>query len=184
MSAKTLLTALLLVPTVVGAQYKWTDADGRVVYGDNPPRDARNIQRIDARAAGGEADALAALPFELRRTARDFPVTLYTTRDCPPCEAARALLAARGIPYAERTVTTAPDIEALEKLGHGKRLPVLTVGRQTQREFEAGAWNALLDAAGYPRASQLPRTWQQPAPQPLAPRPVPAVTEAAAEKPN
>jgi glutaredoxin len=184
MRSKTFLIALLLAPASACAQYKWTDADGRVVYGDNPPRDARNIQRIDARGASGDADALAALPFDLRRAAREFPVTLYTTRDCPPCEAARALLRARGIPYAERTVTTPQDIEALEKLGHGKRLPVLTVGRQTQREFEAGAWNALLDAAGYPRASQLPRTWQQPAPQPLAPRPPPAVTEAAAEKGN
>lgn len=181
MDAKRALIALLLAPAWAAAQYKWTDADGRIVYGDNPPRDARNIQRIDARGAAGEADSLAALPFELRRAAREFPVVLYTTSDCPPCEAARALLRARGIPYTERTVTTPQDLEALEKLGHGKRLPVLAVGRQTQREFEAGAWNALLDAAGYPRASMLPRTWQPAAPQPLAARAT-TITEAAAEK--
>jgi hypothetical protein len=81
-------------------------------------------------------------------------------------------------------VTTPQDIEAMEKLGHGKRLPVLTVGRQVQREFEAGAWNALLDAAGYPRASQLPRTWQQPTPQPLAPRAEPAAAGATAAQAN
>ncbi|HXF45490.1 MAG TPA: glutaredoxin family protein [Burkholderiaceae bacterium] len=184
MRSRTVLIALSLAPAFACAQYKWIDADGRVAYGDNPPRDARNVQRVDARGASGEADALAALPFELRRTARDFPVTLYTTRDCAPCEAARALLAARGIPYAERTVTTPHDLEALEKLGHGKRLPVLTVGRQVQREFEAGAWNALLDAAGYPRASQLPRTWQQPAPQPLAPRSEPAAAGETAAQAN
>ncbi|MCS7100452.1 MAG: DUF4124 domain-containing protein, partial [Burkholderiaceae bacterium] len=68
--------ALAMAPALAGAQYKWTDADGRTVYGDNPPRDARNIQRIDARGASGESDALAALPFELRRTVREFPVTL------------------------------------------------------------------------------------------------------------
>lgn len=172
---------IALLPVWASAQYKWTDADGRVVYGDNPPREARNIQRIDARGASGEADSLAALPFELRRAAQQFPVTLYTTNDCPPCDAARALLGARGIPYAERTVTTPQDLEALEKLGHGKRLPVLTVGRQTQREFERTAWDQLLDAAGYPRASQLPRTWRPPAPQPLAP---PAAVAAGAEKSN
>ena len=27
--------------------YRWTDADGRAVYGDKPPKDARNVSRID-----------------------------------------------------------------------------------------------------------------------------------------
>lgn len=27
--------------------YRWTDADGRVVYGDKPPKNARNVSRID-----------------------------------------------------------------------------------------------------------------------------------------
>ncbi|MCX7902220.1 MAG: DUF4124 domain-containing protein, partial [Burkholderiaceae bacterium] len=90
------LLALVLMPACASAQYKWLDADGRTVYGDNPPREARNVQKIDARAASGESDALAALPYELRRAVRDFPVTLYTTASCAPCEAARALLIARG----------------------------------------------------------------------------------------
>ena len=27
--------------------YRWTDADGRVAYGDKPPKDARNVSRIE-----------------------------------------------------------------------------------------------------------------------------------------
>jgi glutaredoxin len=141
------------------AQYKWTDATGRVVYGDNPPRDARNVQRIDARGASGEADSLAALPFETRRAVQQFPVVLYTTASCNPCDAGRELLRARGVPYGERIVSSKEDSEALTKLGYGERLPVLTVGRQVQREFETNSWHAALDAAGYPRAGQLPRGW-------------------------
>ncbi|MCK6431379.1 MAG: DUF4124 domain-containing protein, partial [Burkholderiaceae bacterium] len=45
-----ILIALLLAPVLGAAQYKWTDADGRVSYGDSPPREARNIQRIDVRS--------------------------------------------------------------------------------------------------------------------------------------
>jgi hypothetical protein len=150
------------------AQYRWVDPDGRTVYGDSPPRDARNVQRVDARGASGEADTLAALPYESRRAAQQFPVLLYTSANCQPCDAGRDLLRARGIPYGERTVSTKEDGEALEKLGLGNRLPVMTVGRQVQREFETGAWHAALDAAGYPRAVQLPRGWPL-APVPLAP---------------
>jgi glutaredoxin len=155
------------------AQYKWSDAEGRTVYGDSPPRDARNVQRLDARSASGEADALAALPFESRRAAQQFPVILYTTANCPPCDAARELLRARGIPYGERTIASKEDSDQFEKLDLGSRLPVLTVGRQAQREFETKAWHAALDAAGYPRSAQLPRNWPV-APVPLAPRPAEA----------
>jgi hypothetical protein len=150
------------------AQYRWTDADGRTIYGDSPPREARNVQRIDARGASGEADALAALPFESRRAAQQFPVLLYTTPNCAPCDSGRELLRARGIPYGERTISTKEDSDQLDKLGFGNRLPILTVGRQVQREFETSAWHATLDAAGYPRAAQLPRGWPT-TPLPLVP---------------
>jgi len=178
MATLMLALAAVVFATNVSAQYRWTDADGRTVYGDSPPRDARNIQRIDARGASGAADALAALPFETRRAAQQFPVLLYTTGNCQPCDSARELLRARGIPYSERTISTKEDVEQLEKMGLGRRLPVLTVGRQVQKEFETGGWHAVLDAAGYPRSGQLPRSWPS-TPTPLVPRatepPPPAV---------
>ena len=174
------LTACLL--GTAQAQYKWTDTDGRTVYGDSPPREARNVQRVDARGASGDADALAALPYESRRATQQFPVVLYTSTDCAPCDSGRELLRARGVPYGERTVSTKEDLEALEKLGFGNRLPVMTVGRTVQREFETKAWHSALDAAGYPRAAQLPRGWSAAA-VPLTPRPAPPSTAPATEAP-
>ncbi|HTT13567.1 MAG TPA: glutaredoxin family protein [Burkholderiaceae bacterium] len=165
------------------AQYKWTDPDGKTVYGDNPPREARNVQRVDARGASGAADALAGLPYESRRAAQQFPVLLYTTANCQPCDSGRELLQARGIPYSERTISTKEDSDAMEKLGLGNHLPVMTVGRQVQREFETVAWHAVLDAAGYPRSAQLPRGWPV-APVPLAPRPAEAPSAPAGEAPR
>lgn len=163
----------LLAACLVGgasAQYKWIDPDGRTIYGDNPPREARNVQRIDARGASGEADAFAGLSYESKRAAQQFPVLLYTTANCVPCNSARELLRARGIPYGERTISSREDNEQFEKLQYGSRLPVMTVGRQVQREFELNAWHAALDAAGYPRSAQLPRNWPT-APVPLVARP-------------
>jgi glutaredoxin len=157
--------AAALIAGSAYAQYKWTDAAGRVIYGDNPPADAKNIQRIDA-----------------RRAAQQFPVLLYTTAECSPCDAGRQLLRARGIPYGERIVSSKEDSEALAKLGYGERLPVMTVGRQVQKEFETRAWHAALDAAGYPRTGQLPRGWT-PVAMPLAPRRAEAPQQAAGEVP-
>lgn len=152
------------------AQYKWTDPDGRVVYGDNPPRDAKNIEKLGI-GAPDNSDPLRGAGYELRRAAQAHPVVLYTTADCAPCESGRQLLRARGVPYTEKTVTTQADIDALRQMGGGDQVPVLAVGRQLQKMFETNAWHALLDAAGYPRTSQLPRGWQPPAPAPLVPQP-------------
>jgi hypothetical protein len=178
-----LLAVLTCFVGTAQAQYKWVDADGRTVYGDSPPREARNVQRIDARGASGDADSLAALPYESRRAAQQFPVLLYTSAECAPCDSGRELLRARGIPYSERTVSSKEDLEAMEKLGFGNRLPVMTVGRQVQREFETNTWHAALDAAGYPRATQLPRGWSAVV-APLVPRPAQPSTVPGVEAPR
>ena len=151
------------------AQYKWVDKDGRVGFGDNPPRDAKTVQRLDMR--GGEnVDASKDFPYELRRAAERFPVTLYSAASCQPCDLARNFLRNRGIPYAEKTVSTQNDGEELKRISGGIRLPVMTVGRQVQVPFDPDAWATALDAAGYPRGSMLPRSYQPPAPQPLTAR--------------
>jgi glutaredoxin len=178
-----LLSALLWLPLAAAqAQFKWTDAQGKVHYGDNPPRDARNIQRVGG-AAPDPSDPNAGLPYELRRATQNFPVTLYTTGNCPPCEAGRSLLQARGVPYTERTINSTDDIEELKRQGLGGRLPVLKAGNQNVKEYETQAWHTLLDTAGYPRTSRLPRTWAAPSPQPLTPAPNAQGVEAAAPTP-
>jgi glutaredoxin len=161
--------ALLFALTCAGAalaQYKWIDKDGRTGFGDSPPRDAKSVQRLDMR--GGEnIDASQDLPYELRRAVERFPVTLYTSASCQPCDLARSFLRNRGIPHSERTVGTQSDAEELKRVSGGIRLPVMAVGRQVQVPFDPDAWTSTLDAAGYPRGSMLPRSYQPPMPQPL-----------------
>lgn len=164
------LCLLSLLPTLALAQFKWTDANGRVHYGDNPPRDARNIERVGAGGASApEGDPAAALPFEVRRAMSNFPLTLYTAPDCGPCNGARELLRARGAPYTEVTVTSQKDLQAFRALQLGDKVPVLVVGRQAVREFDPQAWHISLDSAGYPRNAVLPRTWRNPAPRAISP---------------
>ena len=45
---RSLVAALAAFPLIAVAQvYKWTDAQGRVSYGNNPPPGARNVTRVD-----------------------------------------------------------------------------------------------------------------------------------------
>lgn len=165
-----LLASLLMTLVSAHAQaqnvYRIVGPDGKVTFSDRPPADAASAQ--PARTANsGPAAANASLPFELRQVANRFPVTLYTGSDCAPCVSARTLLTQRGVPFTERTVSTNEDIAALQRLSGNSSLPFGTVGGQQLAGFSDAEWTQYLDAAGYPKQSQLPANYRQPAPTPL-----------------
>jgi glutaredoxin len=165
----------------LGAQqvFRSVDAQGRPVFSDRDlGREAR-----DAGIAATRTDAASfsriALPYELRQVAQRFPVTFYSSPDCgTPCDAARQLLTERGIPHTEHTVSTAEDVQALKRLSGKASLPFATIGRQPLDGFSAVEWNQYLDAAQYPKRSELPAGYRQPAPTPLV-----AVAPARAARP-
>lgn len=173
-----LLTFLALAATLPAlAQYKVVGPDGKVTYTDRPvaPPNGGQVQTMRAATAAAAA-ARAPLPLELRAVAERFPVTLFTSSDCTPCDSGRQLLQARGIPYTEKTIGTEDDIAALQRLSGGRTVPALTVGTQALRGWLDADWHGLLDLAGYPKESKLPRGWSSgPA--------VPLVARAPAEAP-
>lgn len=87
------------------------------------------------------------------------------------------MLKARGVPFIEKTVTSADDAKALQRAENTDGLPVLRVGAKQLQGYAHSEWVSYLDAAGYPAQSALPATYQWPAPQPLV-APAPAAGEA------
>ena len=162
--------ALLLAAGGVSAQFKVIGADGKVTYTDREPSQPEGkVTALGAKAAAQAAEP--DLPFELRQVASKYPVTLYTTTGaCEPCVQARQYLKQRGVPFSERQAATNEDIEALEKLSGGREAPTLTVGSQVLRGFASDSWGQYLDAAGYPRDSRLPSSYQYRAAAPIAER--------------
>lgn len=156
--------------------YRVVGPDGRVTFSDKPPAASANATTMGTggRSIGGSA---AALPFELRQVTSKYPVTLYTSSNCAPCGAGRALLSGRGIPFAEKTVTTPEDIDALQRISGENSLPFLTIGGQQIKGYSDAEWTQFLNAAGYPQTSALPASYRNPAATPLvtAQKPVPAV---------
>lgn len=152
---KTLPACLLAVVAAAAFgqdAYRWVGKDGRVHYSDAPPpAEAQQVEqkRLDASVVGSGGK----LSYEARQAARDFPVTLYLSPDCGnACETARAYLAKRGVPYAEKPVTTPEAAKAFRQATNSDTLPTLLVGAKVFKGFEASAWGDLLDAAGYPPA--------------------------------
>ncbi|MBL0945781.1 MAG: glutaredoxin family protein [Hydrogenophaga sp.] len=168
-------TALIVASLSLGAAlsasaqgvYRIVGPDGRVSFSDQPPpaNSGSRPQAVTPGAAGTGGGAQ--LPFELRQTATRYPVVLYTGKDCAPCNSGRNLLNARGIPYTEKTVTTAEDVEALKRLAGEASLPLLSIGSQRLRGYSDAEWTQYLNAAGYPAQSALPPGYRRAAPSPL-----------------
>ena len=173
-AANLALVALAVVLcTGAQAQYKVVLPDGSTTYTDRPP--VASNARITALARSGSRSGPVdvSLPAELRAAVQRYPVTLYTSTDCTPCDSGRRFLQQRGIPYSERRITTEDDAAALDRLVGGRTVPALTIGAQPLRGLSETDWASYLDVAGYPRDSKLPRGWQPPEPTALVERATP-----------
>ncbi|MDO9074195.1 MAG: glutaredoxin family protein [Rubrivivax sp.] len=172
------LALLVLAALPASAQYKVVAPDGSVTYTDRPPFESNLRITPFGRNAPAAAVAEVGLPIELRQATARYPVTLYTTADCLPCDSGRKLLQQRGVPYAERSIGSEDDVQALERLVGARTVPALTVGAQPLRGFSETDWASYLDAAGYPKESKLPRSWPVAVATPLVQRAVAATPEA------
>ena len=147
--------------------YRLVAPDGRVTFSDKRPVEG-GVKATLAPTAPLPSDSnTASLPFEVRQAANRYPVTLYTAPSCAACNAGRAMLSGRGIPFAERTITTNDDIEALKRLAGAAAVPFLTIGGQQIKGFAETEWVQFLDAAGYPKTSQLPASYSRSEATPL-----------------
>lgn len=177
-------TTLLGMGTSLQAQtvYRIVGADGKVTFSDKPPASAEQ-GKVASTGVGAKTDSSAtALPFELRQVAAKYPVVLYTSAKCPPCDTGRTLLMSRGVPFNERTVSTQEDRDYLQRLTSDNSLPYLTIGSQRIKGMSDVEWTQYLDAAGYPQKSALPAAYKYPVPTPLV-SVQKAPTANAAEKP-
>ena len=166
------LAAVLLTLLSAGVQaqtvYRIVGPDGRVTFSDTPPPAA--VAKPASKTGSTTMASTAAagnLPFELRQVVNRYPVTLYTGNDCVPCGAGRALLTSRGVPFVERTINTNEDTQALQRLSGDNSLPFVTIGGQQLKGFSDVEWTQFLDAAGYPKTSQLPANYRNAPASPL-----------------
>lgn len=158
-----LVAALLLALSTSAAQaqavYRVVGANGKVTYTDTPPPTGAASMGTGA-SAGSSVPGSQTLPYELQQVVNRYPVTLYSGNGCDACDTGRAMLRSRGIPFTEKTVTSNDDIKAFQQLNSVSTLPLLTIGSQHVKGFSSTEWSQFLDAAGYPKTSQLPGSYR------------------------
>jgi glutaredoxin len=146
------LVAIAALAADAAAQtlYRYVDANGRVVYSDQPP--PPSVKDAQTRQLPENVIETDPRPLQARQAADHFPVTLYTF-DCDVCREAQALLVKRGIPFQTVIVTEEAGAAKLKALTGKQSAPVLTIGdKEIMQGYNEQRWQAMLDEAGYPRS--------------------------------
>ena len=176
------VTLAVLFASGAAAQslYRYIDANGRVVYSDQPP--PPSAKDVQARKLPENVIETDPTPLAARQAAERFPVTLYTF-DCDICREAQALLAKRGIPFETVVVTEEKGAARLKALTGKQSAPVMQVGdKQVLQGYNEERWQAVLDDAGYPRPPPPQRAQTARASPAVEPAPKPDAATAAAPK--
>jgi glutaredoxin len=147
---------LLMLASAVSAQsmYRWVDKEGKVHYTDQPPAkaEATLLEKKQSVLLGVDQTAT----YTLRKATADYPVTLFTDKDCDPCKDARNHLTRRGVPFTEKNIYNNDVLQAELKALSGSdkmTLPLVQIGKKTLKGFLASEWDSMLDASGYPKAA-------------------------------
>ena len=131
--------------------YRYTDADGRVVYSDRAP--TSGAKDVTTKRVRGNTIDTSELPIAMQQASERFPVTLYTFNCGVTCDNAQALLNRRGVPFSTVNVEEGDGAEKVKALTGESSAPVLQVGdKLVQKGFNEARWNSMLDQAGYPKS--------------------------------
>lgn len=139
------LSLLALLAGIAGAAnaqiYTWTDAQGRVHFGDSPPKD-QTAERVVVKPNTYSTPSMAGR-HDLGASPEQ--VVIYTTTWCGVCKKAKGYFKRKQIPYTEYDVEKSRKGRRDYKKLKGKGVPIILVGEQRMNGFSAARFQSMYD---------------------------------------
>lgn len=130
----------LAVPLASAEIYKWTDAQGRVHYGDNPA-DTVQAEKVTVEINSYEHVSYDAVDSSQAVDSRK--VIMYSTSWCGYCKQARRYFQQQGIAFTEFDIEKDRGAKRrYDKLG-GRGVPVILVGEKRMNGFSVQGFQRL-----------------------------------------
>ncbi|TVZ41094.1 glutaredoxin [Alteromonadaceae bacterium 2753L.S.0a.02] len=140
------MKALFLILWVIASSaqagdiYKWTDAQGRVHYGD-APEDKDKAEKLEPKINSYEAVSYDNI--EYYQSAKSQQVLMYSTSWCGYCKKARRYFKQQGIAYTEYDIEKNSAAKRdYDRLG-GRGVPVIVVGDKRMNGFTVAGFERI-----------------------------------------
>jgi glutaredoxin len=156
-----LLIALCLLTLPAGAGItKWTDAEGRVHYGDRPP--GNQVKTEALRGTVSLSDGMTSVeqeflspPAPADKTQANLPrpprgaIWIYTTPRCGYCRHAKEHMLLKNIAFVEKDITANARHKAEFKALGGRGVPVTLAGAKRIDGYSEAPFEAFLKSTGF-----------------------------------
>jgi len=134
----TLVSTILLTANATATDiYQWTDAQGRVHFGDRPQSGAATERPQQ------QPNVIGSVQPGARPETKE--VVLYSTQRCGFCRKARAHFAERGIPYTEYDVETTEKGWRDYNRMSGRGVPIILIGGERMNGFSASLFDQMYE---------------------------------------
>lgn len=140
-----IMVALLLSTLIADAEiYRWTDAEGRVHFGDNPeqPEAAESVTvRVNTyESVSYESAKNINFDNPSRRTSK---VVMYSTDWCGYCKKAREYFRSQKIAFVEYDIEKDPRAKREHDALGARGVPVILVGDKRMNGFSPGGFQKI-----------------------------------------
>lgn len=134
---------LVLLPVLVSAEiYRWTDAEGRVHFSDEP-HNTMPSEQVSVRVNSYESVTYESLGSYT--PPNDRRVIMYSTSWCTYCKKARNYFEKNRVRYVEYDIEESSRAkEEFDQLG-GKGVPLIVVGRTKMSGFSEAGFREIYD---------------------------------------
>lgn len=134
---------LVLLPTLVSAEiYRWTDAEGRVHFSDEP-HNTMPSEQVSVRVNSYESVTYESLGSYT--PPNDKRVIMYSTSWCTYCKKARNYFEKNRVRYVEYDIEESSRARGeFDRLG-GKGVPLIVVGRTRMSGFSEAGFREIYD---------------------------------------
>lgn len=141
LSVAAVILALAAAASGADAVFRWTDAQGKVHYGDKPPASAKSTEVANRISSYSGPPTVT----ERRGTAAaaNQSVVMYSTSWCGYCKKAREYFQQKGIAFAEHDIERSPAANAEFKQLGGSGVPLILVGKQVMKGFSEQRFESL-----------------------------------------
>lgn len=141
---KSIITLLILLASasLQAEIYKWTDKNGKVRFGDRPPK-TQQVETIKTKVNSMAEPGDHYSQGESSTTAKRKTVVMYSTSWCGYCRKARQYFKQNNIPFKEYDIEKNKSAKKRYDALGGRGIPLIVVGKKKVQGFSVKRFHSI-----------------------------------------